>query len=232
MKPTPAALARVAATARARMEVRWWGAEAGCCGASAARRARAPARARRRRAPGPPPTTYRPPPPEGDRDRGQRQTGEQRPDRGAGLLRAEGEAVPARVDGAPQQRAHRRAADRVAEPRDEQDRDQDCRGMRERSDREAGNRGERRPEEHPPARPDSLDQVAGRGRAQDAGQIEDRHGEPEDRVAEGEVVADPGGEARGEEARQHAGDDQGRAGRDRSTHSAAACRCCSASAPT
>ena len=68
------------------------------------------------------------------------------------------------------------------------------------------------PEEHPPPRSDPLDEVTGRGRAQRASQIEDRHREPEDRVPEGEVVADARGEARCQKARQHAGDDQRRPG--------------------
>ena len=216
MKPTPAALARTAAIARARMEVTLCGhgirlhsQPRRLSGSRGRRKGHCHHRENSCDDVGPAPA-------ERDRDRGQSDTGEQCADRGAGLLGAEGQPVPAGLNRAPQQGADGGAADRIADARDQQDRDQRRRRFGERRNGEAGSGGQGGAEQHPAARPDPLDEVPRGGREDHAGHVEAGDSQTQGGVAEGEVVTDPRGEARGQEAWEHAGDDQGRAGDDRS----------------
>jgi hypothetical protein len=157
----------------------------------------------------------RPPPAERDRDRGQRQARQQRAERRARLLRAERQPAAVHGDLPGQQLAHRRAAERVGDAADEQERGQSHRGLREGGDRQARERGGGRGDPDARGRADPLHQAPGRRRGERAHDVEDRDREADARVVEREVLRDPRREAGGQERRQDAGDHDPGAGDQR-----------------
>ena len=211
-KPTPAALASAAASASACTLVRPAGgrARSDAWGDSSDARRQGGRGHREHRRP-----EEGPAPAERDRHGGQRQPREQGAQRGAGLLGAEGQALTLGGHLAPEQRAHRGSADRVARAGHQEQRRAGSPWTARTPPCHACDRGEGRAEPHPARGADSLDQAPGGRGAETRDHVEGRHRQPHGGIAEGEVVADARSQARREEAGHHAGHDQSGARHER-----------------